>query len=255
MERNAAAADDDDDDGAEDAGSAASVASVGTSVVDDGVPVPRFRQVVVAREGVIAEHNCGKREPCTLCGALVWKDEDRNQLCCGRGRYILGPDLNPPITKEERAILLRVGMSRDSRIINNALAMGSISTEPSRERGGEGFVETGRGAPGGFSLHGKTNCATYGIVRCCSPSPRGARSAPETLSTTLLSNGIARYSTVTMQFARTVLYRLFSLQMGPTRCSPHLFTIRYHKQMPALQDLFKLFNEHAVEAATSRSAS
>ena len=36
-------------------------------------------------------------------------------------------------------------------------------TEPSRERGGEGFVETGRGAPGGLSLHGKTYCATYGI--------------------------------------------------------------------------------------------
>jgi hypothetical protein len=165
-ERAAAAADDGSvSDGSAsdaDAGSAASVASVDTRV-DDIVPAPRFQQVVVAREGVIAEHSCGKREKCLLCGALVWKEEDRNQLCCGRGKYILGPDLNAPIAKEERAILSRAGMSRDSRIINNALAMGCISTEPSRERGGEGFVETGRGAPGGLSLHGKTYCATYGI--------------------------------------------------------------------------------------------
>ena len=81
-----------------DAGSTASVASVDTAAsvdtrVDDSVPAPRFQQVVVAREGVIAEHSCGKREKCLLCGALVWKEEDRNQLCCGRGKYILGPDL------------------------------------------------------------------------------------------------------------------------------------------------------------------
>ena len=48
---------------------------------------------------------------------------------------MLGKDLNPRLTSAYAAIIARAGMSRDSRVLHNALAMGSISTEPSRERG------------------------------------------------------------------------------------------------------------------------
>jgi hypothetical protein len=77
-----------------------------------------------------ASSRCGNREKCGKCHALVWSGaEAKNVICCGRGKYVLGKDLNPPLTSTYAAVIARAGMSRDSRVLYDALEIGSI-TEP-----------------------------------------------------------------------------------------------------------------------------
>ena len=80
-------------------------------------------------------------------------------LCCGNGKHVLGPDLNPPIDEEWGRIANHPGMAKNSRYINQRLAFGSIHTRPSRAQGSMGF--TGQGKTAVLDLHGVTYQMLY----------------------------------------------------------------------------------------------
>ena len=97
----------------------------------------------------------------------MWPREREQRLCCKDGEYVLGDALNPPFNDFYPDLLKRAGVSRDSRVLNNALAMGIISTSPSKNVGGQGFVETGRGGPGAVALHDTMACAAAASLINC----------------------------------------------------------------------------------------
>ena len=104
-------------------------------------------------------HRLKPRRKCKHgCGAMVWREEGK--LCCKGGAHILGPVYNPPIDPEYLAILQLPHMSADSRLLNERLAMGTLSVSPSRSMGGLGFHEQRFGH---VSLLGKTYCLMYGL--------------------------------------------------------------------------------------------
>jgi len=66
------------------------------------VPAPKRAR---ARKPPVTDiHLCGVRAPCKYgCGALLWPGE--GPVCCNRGKHILGPDLNPPISDAYLALM------------------------------------------------------------------------------------------------------------------------------------------------------
>ena len=67
-----------------------------------GIPAPKRAR---ARKPPVTDiHFCGVRAPCKYgCGTLLWPGE--GAVCCNRGKHILGPDLNPPISDAYLALV------------------------------------------------------------------------------------------------------------------------------------------------------
>jgi hypothetical protein len=75
------------------------------------------------------------------CGALVWAEE--GSVCCSAGKHILGPEYNPPIDDGYWEILKLEHISKDSRHLNAALAMGTQGVFPPKAMGGLAWHEQG----------------------------------------------------------------------------------------------------------------
>ena len=89
---------------------------------------------------VVALHRLQPRRLCPHgCGAMVWPEE--GTVCCSGGKHILGPQYNPHIDADYMRILQEPHMSKDSRKLNNALAMGTQGTYPSKALGGLAWHE------------------------------------------------------------------------------------------------------------------
>ena len=112
------------------------------------------------------------------CGAKVWVEEG-GKACCSGGMHILGPEYYPPNDAEYMDILMLPHISSDSRLLNGALAMGTLGVFPSRAMGGLGFHEQKFGH---LSAMGKT----YGVMY-----PLGSNNAFDSylLPTDLLVDG------------------------------------------------------------------
>ena len=109
---------------------------------------PRAR---VPRPPTTDLHYIGKRAPCEYgCGALLWPGE--GNVCCAKGKHILGPDLNPPISDAYLRLITLKHVSYNSSLLNSALALAATCTSPSRAVGGMG-MHTAMG--GTVSLLGK----------------------------------------------------------------------------------------------------
>ena len=70
---------------------------------------------------------------------MVWPEE--GTVCCSGGKHILGPQYNPLIDADYMRILQEPHMSKDSRKLNSALAMGTQGTYPSKALGGLAWHE------------------------------------------------------------------------------------------------------------------
>jgi len=123
--------------------SSASEASGDTGVdegAEAGLGVAALRQPRAPKVLITDLHRLKPRRMCKhSCGALGWREEGK--LCCKGGTHILVPVYNPPIDPEYLAILQLPHMSADSRLLNERLAMGTLSVSPSRSMGGLGFHE------------------------------------------------------------------------------------------------------------------
>ena len=87
-------------------------------------------------------HVLAPQRKCTYgCGALVWAEE--GSVCCSAGKHILGPDYNPPIDDGYWEILKLEHISKDSRHLNAALAMGTQGVFPPKAMGGLAWHEQG----------------------------------------------------------------------------------------------------------------
>jgi hypothetical protein len=73
------------------------------------------------------------------CGALVWAEE--GSVCCSAGKHILGPEYNPPFDDGYWEILKLEHISKDSRHLNAALAMGTQGVFPPKAMGGLAWHE------------------------------------------------------------------------------------------------------------------
>ena len=107
---------------------------------------------------VVALHRLQPRRLCPHgCGAMVWPEE--GTVCCNGGKHILGPQYNPPIDADYMRILQEPHMSKDSRKLNNALAMGTQGTYPSKALGGLAWHEMYYAH---LALQGTTYMVMYG---------------------------------------------------------------------------------------------
>ena len=117
----------------------------------------RQRRPYKPRALITDQHQLSPLRKCTHgCGATVWPEE--GTLCCSGGKHILGPQYNPPIDAEYLALLQKPHMSKDSRLINGALQLGTLSVSPSRAMGGMGFHEQHCAF---LALYGRTYLALY----------------------------------------------------------------------------------------------
>jgi hypothetical protein len=117
----------------------------------------RQRRPYRRRPLITDQHKLSPLRKCTHgCGATVWPEE--GTLCCSGGKHILGPQYNPPIDAEYLALLQKPHMSKDSRLINGALQLGTLSVSPSRAMGGMGFHEQHCAF---LALYGRTYLAQY----------------------------------------------------------------------------------------------
>lgn len=80
---------------------------------------------------------------CPHCGALLFPGERTAKgvwRCCDNGKYVLSPELCPPIDEEYRqlclsGLCLSGGASDNSRWINGDLAFGTQGFTPSKTSG------------------------------------------------------------------------------------------------------------------------
>ena len=81
------------------------------------IPAPKRARGRARKPPVTDLHFCGERAACKYgCGTLLWPGE--GVACCNRGKHILGPDLNPPISDAYLALIRQRFMSQNSRYLN-----------------------------------------------------------------------------------------------------------------------------------------
>ena len=102
-------------------------------------------------------HSCGELRVCQHCHTLMFPGERTAKgvwRCCDNGKYVLSPELCPPIDDEYRQLCLSEGASDNSRWINGDLAFGTQGFTPSKTSGvGRGFVQAA--GPAFVKLNGK----------------------------------------------------------------------------------------------------
>lgn len=93
--------------------------------------------------GWTSPHSCGELRQCPHCGAMLFPGERTAKgvwRCCDNGKYVLSPELCPPIDEEYRqlclsGLCLSGGASDNSRWINGDLAFGTQGFTPSKTSG------------------------------------------------------------------------------------------------------------------------
>ena len=107
------------------------------------IPAPKRARGRARKPPVTDLHFCGERAACKYgCGTLLWPGE--GVACCNRGKHILGPNLNPPISDAYLALIRQRFMSQNSRYLNTQFAFAASATTPYARAGRPGLPRGGR---------------------------------------------------------------------------------------------------------------